>query len=449
MGGATQRSDPELARQRHLVSVEYADGGQHDAVEFLDRLLAQVRQVECSAGRHGQWEHVQVPLQVATHGDRLFRSVREVRRRCTACVDGEVRSWFSAESVWPLVPECVEGGAVTVSEMYLKSCEAQMDELHCPACGVTTNHVSQARMLTMPNVLLLQVRREPGAVRVPVDVEERLELPGLPAMELAGVVYHYGATPQTGHYTCVCRGPGGRYWFYDDSRAVVLMQTEVSRVKPREVYLLAYCRVDGCAVWEPAASSASRAGKDNAGFGGGGAGGGAGGGGGGGGSCSGDGVGLSAAKMEGPRWASFTPKVVDAGLCQARVWAGGLGGQCDKEPEKGRNLCRSHARSHAHGLVTGDIPEAKFREFQKAEARRRWPEPEVGREGREKRARGQEESGDGGGQQAEERASAAEGRAEAAEQRGIGDVGRARQMAARAKARADLDEKEKRGRGRD
>ena len=51
-------------------------------------------------------------------------------------------------------------------------------------------------------------------------------------------------------------------------------------------------------------------------------------------------------------------------------------------------------------------------------------------------------------QQADERARAAVGRAEAEEQRGIGDIGRARRMAARAKARADLDEKEKRKRGR-
>ena len=151
-------------------------------------------------------------------------------------------------------------------------------------------------------------------------------------------------------------------------------------------------------------------------------------------------------------------------------------------------------------------------EGQGAVAGKRRPEPEVGREGAEKRARGQEGLGDGekqraaerataavgsaeaekkrgrtrrvesehesdpasrgediqwsddgqGGeagaeyrnrrdekrQQAEERASAAVGRAEAEEQRGIGDIGRARRMAVRAKARADLDEKEKRMRRR-
>ena len=75
---------------------------------------------------------------------------------------------------------------------------------------------------------------------------------------------------------------------------------------------------------------------------------------------------------------------------------------------------------------------------------------EIASEGRAKRGRAQEaEAGDGQwAQERGQRAHAAEGRAVAEEQRGIGDVGRARQMAARAKARTDLDEKEKRGRGR-
>merc|ERR1712097_113073 len=106
----------------------------------------------------------------------------------------------------------------------------------------------QPRMLTFPNVLLVQVVRQPGA-RVPVDVEEQLELPGGFPMELAGVVYHYGRTMKSGHYTCACRGPGGKYWFYDDARPVVCLQQSVAQVKPREALLLVYCRRDGCAGW--------------------------------------------------------------------------------------------------------------------------------------------------------------------------------------------------------
>ena len=69
---------------------------------------------------------------------------------------------------------------------------------------------------------------------------------------------------KSGHYTCVCRGPHGRYWYYDDGRAVVALQKEVSQVKPREVYLLVYCPVDGCAEWQGDAGLLPGVGSDGA-----------------------------------------------------------------------------------------------------------------------------------------------------------------------------------------
>jgi hypothetical protein len=68
-------------------------------------------------------------------------------------------------------------------------------------------------------------------------------------MELAGVVYHAGATTNTGHYTCLCRGPGGGFWYYDDSAPVREMKMVVGQIKPREVYMVAYCRQGGRAAW--------------------------------------------------------------------------------------------------------------------------------------------------------------------------------------------------------
>ena len=164
--------------------------------------------------------------------------------------------------------------------------------------------------------------------------------------------------------------------------------------------------------------------------------------------------------VEQPRWAPFTPEGIDASLCRARVWRGGLGGQCDKKPEQGGDLCKSHLRSQAHGLVTGDIPEGKFREFQKAQARRRGSSGEgAAADSAEGQgvASGKRGAGSGAQQEgtvkrvkareaAEARADAAVARAEAEEQRGIGDLQRARQMAARSQAREDLEWKEKRGR---
>ena len=123
----------------------------------------------------------------------------------------------------------------------------------CPICeregrGATA-HETQRRILTAPNVLVVQVRRRAGR-RLPVAVEEQLELPGLPVMELVGVVYHSGATIDSGHYTCLARGPRGRFWFYDDDKAVPRMDAEVAHVKPTQVYMLVYCRPDGKGQWQ-------------------------------------------------------------------------------------------------------------------------------------------------------------------------------------------------------
>ena len=82
-----------------------------------------------------------------------------------------------------------------------------------------------------------------------IAVEEQLELRGMPVMELTGVVYHNGPTYQSGHYTCLCRGPGGRFWFYDD-KGVHKMSSEVAHIKPREVVMAVYCKRDGSATWK-------------------------------------------------------------------------------------------------------------------------------------------------------------------------------------------------------
>ena len=103
-------------------------------------------------------------------------------------------------------------------------------------------------MVTAPNVLVIQIRRQEG-VRAEISVEEQLELPGMPVMELVGVVYHNGANFQSGHYTCLCRGPGGQFWFYDDTR-VHKEYREVAHIKPRQVVMAVYCRRDGSAVWQ-------------------------------------------------------------------------------------------------------------------------------------------------------------------------------------------------------
>ena len=65
----------------------------------------------------------------------------------------------------------------------------------------------------------------------------------------------------------------------------------------------------------------------------------------------------------------FTPDVICYDRCLARVWNGGLGGQCSRRAMDGRDVCKKHADGQFHGLVTHDVPPAKLREFRKRKAK--------------------------------------------------------------------------------
>ena len=241
----TRRVDePSLVKERARVGRQFLGNRQHDVFEFFDKFLACARRAEIAAGRSNVWRGVQVDMPVATHVDRLFGFVEEVRRRCTRC-QRQVRVWFESARVLHLSPLELPGGPATVSEMYLAACgpgtaDAPRDEevvCESPECRCTTWHTTQRRIVAAPNILVIRVRRDVGP-RLRVAVEEELDLPGLPGMELVGVVYHNGETRASGHYTCVCRGPRGRYFFFDDSMPVHRIEQEVAHVKPRQAYMI-------------------------------------------------------------------------------------------------------------------------------------------------------------------------------------------------------------------
>ena len=117
------------------------------------------------------------------------------------CENGAVDARYAAERVLRLVPEVVPGGAMMISELYFASCKPQQRTVRCGVCGVDRSHIAQSRLVTEPNVLLIQVKRSPG-LRSPVEVDASLELPGLSVMELVGVVYHAGSSVNT-DITCV------------------------------------------------------------------------------------------------------------------------------------------------------------------------------------------------------------------------------------------------------
>ena len=74
-----------------------------------------------------------------------------------------------------------------MSELYFAFCAKHETSAFCPCCQRDTSHQTQVRMMTPPNVLAIHARRQEGA-RVPVTVEQQLGLPGIPVMELVGVV---------------------------------------------------------------------------------------------------------------------------------------------------------------------------------------------------------------------------------------------------------------------
>jgi len=45
------------------------------------------------------------------------------------------------------------------------------------------------------------------------------------------------------------------FWYYDDTAPVVRIDKAVGEVKPREVYMLVYCRSGGSAQWSDMASA--------------------------------------------------------------------------------------------------------------------------------------------------------------------------------------------------
>eukprot|EP00929_Paragymnodinium_shiwhaense_P044812 TRINITY_DN22980_c0_g1_i1.p1 TRINITY_DN22980_c0_g1~~TRINITY_DN22980_c0_g1_i1.p1 ORF type:complete len:746 (+),score=191.14 TRINITY_DN22980_c0_g1_i1:70-2307(+) len=67
----------------------------------------------------------------------------------------------------------------------------------------------------------------------------------------------------------------------------------------------------------------------------------------------------------------FTPAVINLGLCMARTWNSGSGGQCRRGPLPGAAYCSAHCRNEqwqVHGRVDGPVPPSKLRDFQKAKA---------------------------------------------------------------------------------
>ena len=245
-------------RIRREVGINLFSDGQHDVVEFLEGFFRCARYVELVAERYGTWGHVRPSdLASAMHVDRLFGCVREERLLCRHC-GAVVLCNYKREFVFCVRPRELRCVPMSITEMYFDNCGSDSSvgatALDCIVCCGRNDYDKQSRLLSAPNVLLIQVQRgnimraqqlvstnQQQLLRYPVAVEEQLVIDGVD-MDLLGAVYHNGNTIQLGQYSYLCRGPGGGFWYFDDDGSVQMRVDEVSYINPTEVLMVVYAR---------------------------------------------------------------------------------------------------------------------------------------------------------------------------------------------------------------
>ena len=219
----------QLGRRCALVGEIFEEALPHEASEFLVSLLEAMRRCEVLAGRSVVWPGLQISQDsvVATHVDRLFAFVEEVRSQCSVCGQTQVRYERQTQLRLPVRRE-QEAWDRSLGDAYLEYCGPQQTLEPCCRCGVGAQaHRIQRRLVTMPEVLSVQVLRaaDDGSVaRYPFCVDEQVSLPSLPSVSLSAVVFHFGRQRERGHYTCACRGPDGLFWYFDDAREPVAVR---------------------------------------------------------------------------------------------------------------------------------------------------------------------------------------------------------------------------------
>ena len=182
-----------------------------------------------------------VPL-IVSHIDRIFAFGLEERCMCRVC--GAKTYSRSFEHVLQLGAPKHATESVTLSDLYAHFCLPLTKPMLCSACVVETLHCVQQRVCTQPNILMVSVPKQ-----LPVIVDEDLSASGLGDFELAAVFCHAGRPHFSGRYSCVCRGPGHRFYNFD-GEACSALGSGMPRLKPRETCLVAYTRRGGSAIFE-------------------------------------------------------------------------------------------------------------------------------------------------------------------------------------------------------
>ena len=176
--------EPVVCRRDFLrqVGAMFADGRQHDACEFAHALLVRMVNAEADAGRLGVWPGTE--WGVATHVDRLCSFVEETRRVCGNCGSGVKKFGMNRMLVLSLAGFSDER-SWGVSELYVKYCSKEEVRMDCGVCDRQGGSFQeQRRVVMLPNVLVVQVKRAMGAgagravCRTRVEAEREFSVPG-------------------------------------------------------------------------------------------------------------------------------------------------------------------------------------------------------------------------------------------------------------------------------
>ena len=139
------------------------------------------------------------------------------------------------------------------------SVEVLADTATCNSCGVSVQREKQLTIETLPNVLVLHLKRfgTLGSQKITENVEfptdQPLDLgpflsrwragelkssPPVPHLYALNAVVNHHGDAYSGHYTCYIKEGG--HWFHCDDHCIT--KTDVETVKHSEGYLLFYVR---------------------------------------------------------------------------------------------------------------------------------------------------------------------------------------------------------------
>jgi hypothetical protein len=194
------------------------------------------------------WEGIDEPPACDfTTVDALFGFVREARCRCSDCGRSEVR--FEREMLLELPMPVRSSMRHSLPDLYLQCCTPSTDEetkvCESEQCkGALAKHVSQKRMLHLPQVLLVSVCREAQQetrARYPFHADDFPSLPGCGNAELVAVVYSKAYPATKAYFTCAVRDTDKSWWYFEDQRPPRhLGRIDMSDLLKHSVDLLVY-----------------------------------------------------------------------------------------------------------------------------------------------------------------------------------------------------------------